>query len=353
MQRLLFNWKLKFTALVLSLALWSHVRGEVNPWETATFRVPLKWTAPPRTIALNGDKIPAIVRVNLRAPRSRLRELKGFAPTNPLAPAGETTLSNGDVTATLDFALARRGEQDVPIKAESRFDDVEIIGVRPSDVIVQLDRAETRSFPIQAQDFSSRGYRIENMQLENQSAVVSGLSNALEKVVRVRARVRSGALKLNVRQRTAAPLEAIDAQGETVPNVRVESESVGVSAVLRERIIERRLPVSARLIGALQSETPEIQLRPSSLLVRGPELQIEKIQTLYCEVSLGELQTQTTLRRRVALPARVIAVNSAFVTLQVTCSVRCANSRHTNTIPDFDSKRNCDDFAHNSRHAAS
>ena len=239
MQRFLFNWKLKVTALVLSLALWSHVRGEVNPWETATFRVPLKWTAPTRTIALNRDKIPAVVRVNLRAPRSRLRELKGFAPANPLSPAAETLISNGDVTATLDFALARRGEQDVPIKGESHFDDVEIIGVKPSDVIVQLDRAETRSFPIQAQDFPSRGYRIENIQLENDSAVVSGLSNALEKVARVRARVRSGALKLNQRQRIAGPLEAIDAQGQIVPNVRVEAQSVGVSAVLREQIIER------------------------------------------------------------------------------------------------------------------
>ena len=315
MHRLLFNWKLKITALILSLALWSHVRGEVNPWETATFRVPLKWTAPPRTIALNRDKIPTVVRVNLRAPRSRLRELKGFTPANPLSPAAETTLSTGDVTATLDFALARRGEQDVPVKAESRFDDVEIIGVRPNDIIVQLDHAETRSFPIQAQDVTARGYLIENMQLESDSAIVSGLSNALEKVARVRARVRSGALSLNTRQRIAAPLEAIDAQGQVVPNAHVESPDVGVSAVLRERMVERRLPVRVRATGA--GDMPSLELRPENILVRGPQLQIEKTKSLFCEIAPAELENKTTLRRRVSLPARVVAVESAWVTLQV------------------------------------
>ena len=315
MQRLLFNWKLKITALVLSLALWSHVRGEVNPWETATFRVPLKWTPPPRTIALNRDKIPTVVRVNLRAPRSRLRELKGFAPTNPLSPAAETLINNGDVTATLDFTFSRRGEQDVPIKAESHFDDVEIIGVRPSDAIVQLDRAESRSFPIQAQDVAARGYLIENMQLESKSAVVSGLSNALEKVVRVRARVRSGALQLNARKHIDAPLEAIDAQSQPVANVRVESETVGVSALLRERMVERRLPVRARSTG--ENELPELTVQPQNILVRGPQLQIEKIATLFCEIAPAELKNKRSVRHRVTLPAQVVAVENAFVTLQV------------------------------------
>ncbi len=315
MQRLLFNWKLKLTALVLSLALWSHVRGEVNPWETATFRVPLKWAPPPRTIALNRDKIPTLVRVNVRAPRSRLRELKGFAPANPLSSATETTLSNGDITATLDFTVVRRGEQDVPIKAESRFDDVEIIGARPGDVIVQLDHAETRSFPVQAQDFPSRGYLIENMQPESSSAIVSGLSNALEQVTRVRARVRSGALQLNVRKRIDAPLEAIDAQGEPVANVRVESETIGVSALLRERMIERRLPVRARSTG--ENELPALTVQPQNILVRGPQLQIERTQTLFCEIAPAELENQGSVRRRVTLPARVVAVESAFVALQV------------------------------------
>ena len=127
--------------------------------------------------------------------------------------------------------------------------------------------------------------------------------------------MRSGALKLNQHQRIDAPLEAIDAQGQIVPNVRVEGESVGVSAVLRERIIERRLPVRARASGA--GELPALEIRPENLLVRGPQLQIEKTKTLFCEIAPAELENQSSVRRRVVLPARVVAVESAFVTLQV------------------------------------
>ena len=46
MSRALNNWNLKLMALVLALALWSHVRGEVNPLESATFSVRLDARAP-------------------------------------------------------------------------------------------------------------------------------------------------------------------------------------------------------------------------------------------------------------------------------------------------------------------
>ena len=90
MNRLLHNWNLKLVSLILAVGLWSHVRGEVNPWETATFRVPLaQLSPPPRFLILNAGKVPREVRVTLRAPRARLRAIKGFAPPNPLAPAGD------------------------------------------------------------------------------------------------------------------------------------------------------------------------------------------------------------------------------------------------------------------------
>ena len=145
-QRLIHNWRLKLTSLVLAIGLWSHVRGEVNPWETATFRVPLDAHPPARMTVLNRDKIPVAIKVTLRAPRSRLRELKGFAPMNPLLPGEEVPPLGRDadgrmpVGARLDWTLARRGAQDVPVKAEARDDDVEVIGIKPGDIVVRLER---------------------------------------------------------------------------------------------------------------------------------------------------------------------------------------------------------------------
>jgi YbbR domain-containing protein len=304
MQRLLNNWKLKAMSLVLAVALWSHVRGEVNPWETATVRVPLFWTPPARTIVLNAPKIPSFVRVTIRAPRSRLREIKGFAPPNPLAASEGPTLSNGDVRASLDFSLARRGAQDVPVKATSRLDDVEVIGTRPSDVVVQLDRAAQRDASIEADLAPARGYRIEDVRLDTPSALLLGPSAALGRVARVRARLRSGPLRLNSARRVEVALEAVNADGEPVPDVRLEPPSVGVTGTLRQETVSRRVRVEVRVradVGA-GSVPSDLQVLPSRLRVSGPLLQVEKIESLPIVVDVSGLAPGARLARRVRVP---------------------------------------------------
>src|SRR5947207_6285341 len=102
LKRLTNNWNLKLMSLVLALALWSHVRGEVNPLETATVKVRLHVDWPPGLVPDREVKPPATVDVTLRGPRVMLRELKGGALANPLAPADALNAVNGKVTASLD-----------------------------------------------------------------------------------------------------------------------------------------------------------------------------------------------------------------------------------------------------------
>jgi hypothetical protein len=137
MNRLLSNWTLKLTALVLAIALWSHVRGEVNPLETATFSTKVDLTPPPGWSFQSATAIPKSVRVTLRAPRNTLRELKGVLPLNPLAPpdaAPELPM----LKARLDFPVVKAGASTATIKIESQIEDAEIIGVKPADAVVTL-----------------------------------------------------------------------------------------------------------------------------------------------------------------------------------------------------------------------
>ena len=66
--RFTHNWTLKLTALVLSLVVWSHVRGQVNPWETMTFKARLKATAPRGFLLLNPQ---AVSYTHLTLPTNR------------------------------------------------------------------------------------------------------------------------------------------------------------------------------------------------------------------------------------------------------------------------------------------
>src|SRR5690606_15227274 len=96
------NWSLKLTALVLSLALWSHVRGQVNPWETATFKARLDVEVPRGYIVVSRNELPRTVVVTLRGPRLTLRALKGPAPANPLSSVEDAPLlPAGQLKATL------------------------------------------------------------------------------------------------------------------------------------------------------------------------------------------------------------------------------------------------------------
>ncbi len=315
MQRLLNNWNLKLLSLILAIGLWSHVRGEVNPWETMSFRVPLRDAAPSRLIVLNREKIPREVQVTLRAPRARLRELKGFAPPNPLAAPDEApSLGNGAVRASLDFSLAQLGAQDVPVKAQASLEDAEVIGVKPANVVVHLDRAAQQELSIEAQLTSARGYSIEGVRLERSVATLFGPSKSLARVQSLRAIIRSGPLKLNAAHRIQALLEATDAGGERVPEVAVEPASVGAVAVLREQALQKDVPLQVSLVNVASGDTAgPPQVLPDHLTVSGPLLQIEKIGSLRIQVDASRAQKQDGfLQRRVQieLPPRVQVVGS-------------------------------------------
>jgi YbbR domain-containing protein len=324
MNRLLNNWKLKLFSLLLAVGLWSHVRGEVNPWETASFRVPLQGAPPSRLLVLRPEKIPREVRVTLRAPRARLRELKGFAPPNPLAPLvspgapGEApTLNTPEVRASLDFSRARRGEQDVPVRARAALEDVEVIGVKPAVVALALDRAEEQELAIEAEPAPARGYRIDSLRVERGTATAFGPARALEQVATLRARVRSGPLKLNRSAHTSVAVEPLDAEGKLVADVSVEPRTVSAFAVLREEVLEKAVPLEARLSNAPANVAASgAQVLPALIRVRGPLLEVEKIGALRLEVDAsggpdrGRADEFWQRRVRVTLPPRVRAVGS-------------------------------------------
>jgi len=146
MNRLLNNWPLKLASLFLAVGLWSHVRGESNPLETATYTVRLS-AQTLDNLRLDAPNLPTTVRVTVRAPHQELRLLSG--PTlplpNPLAPT-ETDVppvQNGALRASLDFSAVPPTQADtrlVPIRVESNSEEVEVLGVKPASVSVTLSK---------------------------------------------------------------------------------------------------------------------------------------------------------------------------------------------------------------------
>jgi YbbR domain-containing protein len=335
LQSFLHNWNLKLMSLVLAVALWSHVRGEVNPWETATFRVPLTYRLPDKMVLLNRDKIPAHVKVTLRAPRLRLRELKGFTPPNPLATAVDAEaplLTDDQIQSRLDFSLARLGKQNIPVKVDVAYDDVEVIG-KPDDVVVMLDRASEKSVAIAPELTVARGYEVQNVQLRRDQATVYGPSNVLENVAGVRVKVRSGALQLNAAKTANFPLEAVDEDGDTMPDVRVLPETIPVTATLREAIVTARVSVEVSLPASLSDA--DVQVTPRRLMVRGSERILSRIKSLPVEPRIPAQNTVGTFERRVRvpLPAGVRAVDGNTVRIRVSVAESATPTAQSTLTP--------------------
>ncbi len=144
MNRLLHNWSLKLISLVLAIFLWLHVRGEVNPTETAEVEVPLKLSPPAGWAFRAGSKLPARVSVTVSGPHLMLRNIKGGAlanPLNPLAPVASSVSAGSHIKLSQVALEPRAGDQEVTLNAQTDVPDVEVLGVKPPSVNVVLMRA--------------------------------------------------------------------------------------------------------------------------------------------------------------------------------------------------------------------
>ncbi len=133
-------------SLGLAILLWLHVRGEVNPTETAEIDVPLKLSPPAGWMFRSLSKLPQRVTVTVSGPHLTLRDIKGGAlanPLNSLAPVTSSTTEGAQVKLSPVALDARTGEQEITLNAQTDAPDVDVLGVKPSSVVVNLQRAKS------------------------------------------------------------------------------------------------------------------------------------------------------------------------------------------------------------------
>lgn len=318
--RISHNWTLKLTALILSLALWSHVRGQVNPWENATFKVQLV-SAPPRGfVLLNPKDVPKTVMVTLRGPRLTLRSLKGPAPANPLATVEDAPLlAPAVLKATLDYSRAREGEQTIPIKNDMELEDIEVLGAKPSEVTVVLDVAEERRFNVRPQFPVGENWEVEQLQSSVPSARVFGPSQLLDSVVRVRARPPRDEIKAGTFNLAGVPLEAIDADGEVLADIPIEPPTVDLKVKVREKQVSKSIAVTVEQIGMPSSghQIGTIDIVPPRITVRGPRRLLSSLENLPVIVNIDGASSTVVSRKKVVLPTGVTTVDGERVRARI------------------------------------
>jgi YbbR domain-containing protein len=344
MHRLAHNWILKLTSLVLAIGLWSHVREQVNPWEIASFRTRLVVDAPAGFVLQNAEDVPRTVTVMMRGPHLTLRQLKGGAPSNPLA-SGEDAplLTTSSVRATLDFSSPHRGEQKVPVKVETKLEDVEVVGAKPNEIAVKLDTAARRKVAVKAHFDLPSVWRVIDVELGAKRAEVSGASQALARVKNVRASIAGKISAPGPLQFERVRLEAVDEDGEVVPGLEIEPSTIRVRATIAERQVEKTVPVEVQLSGEVARGyvAGEAQVEPARVTLRGAQSALAKITSIEAPLDLHDAQQDIVRRVHLTAPAgtEFVSSRSVLIRVPVTATISRALSTPdaaTNLTPPVD-----------------
>lgn len=321
-KRLTNNWVLKLTSLALALALWSHVRGQVNPWEVAALKVKLNGT-PPRGYVLQQDvRPPRLIVVTVRGPRLALRQLKGGGPANPLAGDEPPIVSSDLLHAFIDYNSPHEGDHRYPIKAETSVDDVEIVATKPVELLVGLDEAGATTLPIRT-EFDLPGlWNVKSVQTSVQSATLSGPAHVLSRVASVRAVVAPESAKAGAQIFQSVPLVAYDKAGRKLSGIAVEPSATDVRARLTEREIEKVIRLTPKITG---EPTPGFtvfssRVVPSQITVKGSVKALDGLESLPATLDVGGAKSDRVAKIEVKLPAGVSPVSPAFV--QVLASIK-------------------------------
>lgn len=314
LSRLSHNWLLKIMALIISVALWSHVRGQVNPWENMTFKIRLRAEAPRGFLMLNESELPSTIAVTLYGPRLALRGLKGATPANPLAPSEETPLlSSSEIHAFLDISNPRRGEQNAVVRVNMNdgIEDIDIVAARPAEVRVLLDVAETRRMSVQPQVLVDDEFEVERVVPSREKVNLFAPSKLLDRAtqVRARARVPQSELKPGVVLLNDVPLETLDRKGEVLAEVLTEPARVDLEVTLREKQDKKPVRVEVEPVGspAQNYKIGAAEAVPERITIRGPRRALSRIGSVTAQIDVSEARRNLNRRVPVQLPAGIIS----------------------------------------------
>src|SRR5918996_1672977 len=222
MSFILRNWQLKVGAITLATVLYTGLVFSESFTETR-LRIPAAPIGHPEGVAAASD-------IFVLTPPPNTVEIV-YRAANDSGPIGPDHFR-----ATVDLAeydLAHVGDpQPLSVRVEALLEGIEVLSVNPSVVNVALDTVAGRDVPIRV-DYGepAEGLRVDDPVVsaddeQIDEVTATGPATFLERVDGAVARVLIQPSGIDIESEVV--LEAVDANGQPVPNIELEPESVPV-----------------------------------------------------------------------------------------------------------------------------
>lgn len=251
-------------AFCIALIVWIVAEREENPVIRGTFphKIPMEIVNLSPNLAIAGT-VPREVELTILTPSAKW-----------------SSLTPGDFRAWIDLKGKNVGYHEVEVIASSSVKGVKVLETRPEKVAVRIEEKVEREMPVKVKvlDLPPLGYYISGVpQVEPSTARFYGPKSYAERVAGLVAEVTIGGSKESFSRR--ANVKAIDANGDEVPEIKIEPAIVLVSVNIVQRAGFKDVSVLMRIEGqpAPGYRISNVSVTPSVVTVMGSPAVIDKI----------------------------------------------------------------------------
>ncbi|HET9201376.1 MAG TPA: CdaR family protein [Dehalococcoidia bacterium] len=336
-QRLLLSFRenagLLGISIVLAIGLWMFVTNEENPDRTDDFPFPLAVEAVnvPENLAVFGPLDPVTIRVT--APEDTFEDLEVE-----------------DFRAVADLSNAVSGEAQVPVTVDYTGGrrNVDIEGVSPSTVTVNLQPLVEREFPVRVDVTGPPplGLNVGDIEVTPEEVTVSGPEEAVALVDEVIGEVDLGSVGVALEAfETQVELVPRSSQGFTVVGVVLETQTADAVIEIERETLQQTVPVVVETTGtpAAGFRLSDLNVTPLTVVISGPLQALADLENISTEaIDLNDASESFTEEVALDLPDDVSAVPDS-VTVEVTIEQSTAEAtlgvapRFINTAPGLTS----------------
>lgn len=243
---------IKILSVLVAFVLWLYVTDEQNPSVTRMYTVTLEANSLPNDMVVVDE--PTDIKIKLRGSRFVLSEVTAE-----------------DIKAYVDLQGVEKGSHSRNVQVQLPA-ETQLIEVAPDKVVVNIDALSRRSIPIGVKLLGelSTDLVLDYTVLSPNHAMVYGPSSFVDQVDSVQA-------IFNVDQDTKgevkarAKLVALDVSGNQVDKVTIDPESIFLTAVFKEKVTTKTIPVKVFLQGEVDSayKITSVTAMPAEIEITG------------------------------------------------------------------------------------
>ena len=317
-------------AIIIAVALWAYVLGDVNPTTNVTVKdVPIT--------LINETSLEDAGLIVLESSETTIN----ITVSGPRTEA--TKVEKTDFKVEADVEALNLGTNIVRLNVKGP-DNVKITNISTDKININVDRlvTETKEIQVVASGEIEGDMEPYVIDISKEQINVTGAESLVNKVSKVNAVVDATKIG-NTMKTIVAKLEAVDSQGKVIGNVRLENNAVNVSVVMHhKKTVNLEVPVVKSDDSALE-RTINV---PKTIVIKGEDSILETITSIRCEeINLNDYNESAKVTLKPIIPNGIqISTDSTNLYAEVIVkelgktNVRVTNSniKLINADSDFD-----------------